>query len=248
MPIIERSIWEYVQQKRISNKVVRKARKPSLFSGFLRCGDCESNLHYHFNQKNPSIEYYNCSNYVGNRGTCSDTHYIRLDYLEKRVLEEINTLLSSIHSDWDGFIRTCEQQKLSEIQVQEKILVAEHRTLISRQEELASIIARLYEDKIKGEIDDETYHLLTNKFKSERGDNRQQIQVLQERIQYNQTAIEMMKRFWDTIAHHSQIDKITREALSELVDYISVYPAIRNGKEYTQRIEICYSYIGKVIP
>lgn len=35
----------------------------SLFSGFLRCGDCGSNLHYHFNQVNPNIEYYNCSNY-----------------------------------------------------------------------------------------------------------------------------------------------------------------------------------------
>ena len=80
-------------------------------------------------------------------------------------------------------------------------------------------------------MDDETYHLLTNKFKSERGYNRQQIQVLQGRIQYNQVAIDEMKRFRDTVAHHSQIEKITREALHELVEYI-----IRQfGKERSTR-------------
>ena len=212
-PIVERSIWEYVQQKRIRNKTIRKARKPTLFSGFLRCGDCESNLHYHFNQMNPAIEYYNCSNYVGNRGTCSDTHYIRLDYLEDRVLNEINTLLSTVHNDWDSFIHTLEQQKLSESQTQEKLLASEHKTLMKRQEELSSVIARLYEDKIKDEIDDETYHLLSNQFKSERGDNRQKIQMLQERIQYNQIAIARTTRFLETISRHVQIEKITRDIL-----------------------------------
>ena len=246
-PIIERSIWEYVQQKRIRNKAIRRASKPSLFSGFLRCGDCGSNLHYHFNQKNPSIEYYSCSNYVGNRGTCPETHYIRLDYLDKHVLDKINALLSSIHNNWDYFIHTCKQQKLSEIQAQGKTSIFKHKTLIiNRQEELASIIAQLYEDKIKGEIDDETYHLLTAKFKSERSGNRQKIQVIQKHIRHSQITIDEMKRFWDTVARHSQVGKITREVLHELVDYIRVYSAVRNGKEYTQKIEIHYLYVGQL--
>ena len=40
-----------------------------MFSGLLVCADCGGNLHFHFNQGNPEIKYFNCSNYKGNRGT-----------------------------------------------------------------------------------------------------------------------------------------------------------------------------------
>ena len=55
-----------------------------------------------------------------------------------------------------------------------------------------------------------------------------------------------MKRFWDTVAHHLQVEKITREVLHELVDYILVYPAVRNGKEYTQKIAIHFLFVGQL--
>ncbi len=65
----------------------------NMFSGLLVCADCGSNLWYHFNQKNPSIEYFNCSGYnKGGRKICPSTHYIRLDFLEKVVLGEIRRL------------------------------------------------------------------------------------------------------------------------------------------------------------
>lgn len=244
--IIERSIWEHVQQKRQQNKRMRKAGKQLLFSGFLRCGDCGSNLHYHFNQLNPLIEYYNCSNYIGNRGTCLDTHYVRLDFLQEQILKEINSLLSIAHSNWDSFVLQVEQRKMAAIQESEQSLTVEYKALIKRREELAAIIAKLYEDKITGDIDDETYRLLSNTFKSERGDNRQKSQQLQEAIQRNLNVTHGIEQFLHTLARYHEIQMLTREVLHELVDFISIYPAIRNGKEYTQMIEINYLHIGAI--
>ena len=63
-----------------------------MFSGLLVCADCGNNLHLHFNQKNPEITYFNCSNNRGNRGTCSTTHNIRADFQEQVVLAEIRRL------------------------------------------------------------------------------------------------------------------------------------------------------------
>ena len=61
--IIERAVYEQVQQKRGK---IRKRRtnngKHNMFSGLLVCADCGSNLHFHFNQGNPEIKYFNCSN------------------------------------------------------------------------------------------------------------------------------------------------------------------------------------------
>ena len=50
-PIIDRAVWEQVQQKRGK---VRKRRtnegEKNMFSGLLVCADCGNNLHFHFNQ------------------------------------------------------------------------------------------------------------------------------------------------------------------------------------------------------
>jgi hypothetical protein len=83
-PIVDRAVWEKIQQKRgKARKRVTNDGEKNMFSGLLVCADCGHNLHYHFNQGNPDIKYFNCSNYKGNRGTCNATHYIRVDFLER---------------------------------------------------------------------------------------------------------------------------------------------------------------------
>ena len=72
---------EQVQQKRGK---VRKRRtnegEKNMFSGLLVCADCGNNLHFHFNQG--EIRYFNF-NYMGLCGTCTSTHYVRVDFLEQ---------------------------------------------------------------------------------------------------------------------------------------------------------------------
>ena len=118
-PIIDRVVWEQVQQKRGK---VRKRRtndgERNMFSGILVCADCGSNLHFHFNQGNPDIKYFNCSNYNSGRGTCSSTHYIRVDFLEQVVLGEIKRLTKyAVHYE-DEFLQAVmgSTQKTAELE------------------------------------------------------------------------------------------------------------------------------------
>ena len=104
--IIERAVYEQVQHKRGK---IRKRRtnngEHNMFSGLLVCADCGSNLHFHFNQGNPEIKYFNCSNYKGNRGTCTSTHYVRVDFLEEVVLGEIRRLTKFASLYEDEFVK-----------------------------------------------------------------------------------------------------------------------------------------------
>lgn len=104
--VVERAVFEQVQEKRGK---MRKRRtnegERSLFSGLLVCADCGRNLHFHFNQGNPDIKYFNCSNYNGNRGTCTSTHYVRVDFLEQVVLGEIWRLTKYASLYEDDFIK-----------------------------------------------------------------------------------------------------------------------------------------------
>ena len=100
-PIIDRDTWEQVQ-KLVAKTKRRKPKddklKQSIFTSFLYCGDCGHKLWFNFNQKNPSIRFFSCSNYKGMRGTCENTHYIREDALEQVVLMELRMLAEFLES------------------------------------------------------------------------------------------------------------------------------------------------------
>lgn len=243
-PIVERVIWEYVQDKRKNNTKRRQARKQSLFSGFLRCGDCGSNLHYHFNQANPAIEYYNCSNYRGNRGNCPRTHYVRLDYLDKAVLAEVNAMLNAAYTGPDQFFCKVGHQRSHELNRQEKEANNEYRVLVVRQTEIKMLMAKLYEDRVNGAIDDETYMILLNIFKDEKGKGQTQCQVLQEQIHCSRRALEGIHHFKKVVAGYVHLEKLTREVLHQLIDWIDVYPSEGKGDDFTQKIVIHYQFIG----
>ena len=112
-PIIDRETFERVQEL----TKCTKRRKPkdesmrkSIFSNLLYCGYCGHKLWFNFNQKNPSIRFYSCSNYVGSRGTCELTHYIREDSLEQVVKMELFKLATYLDHDEIAFAELLEDK------------------------------------------------------------------------------------------------------------------------------------------
>ncbi len=98
-PIIDKERWEMVQ--RIRDGIKRRQPKTehrNMFSGLLYCADCGSKLHYNVNHPSTHLSYFNCSNYRGNRGTCNETHYIRVDALTEVVLAELHKLVCYVQS------------------------------------------------------------------------------------------------------------------------------------------------------
>ena len=242
--IIDRSFWEYIQYKQNLHKTRKKSGKQSLFSGFLRCGDCGSNLHYHFNQANPSIEYYSCSNYVGNRGTCSNTHYIRLDSINERVLDELQKLIKAAQNTgfWERIIAAKSMESQETIQK----LMKQQRKVDKRQNELRKYLATAYEDKVKGVMDDETFVLLSNQFKRERDELKETQQKIQTEFETAQKFQDGLTHFRREVENHVDIRFLTRDIVGQFIDWIAVYPADRSVRPYTQKIEIHYHFIGKI--
>lgn len=243
-PIIERSLWEYIQDKLNSQKTRKRAGEPSLFSGLLRCGDCGSNMHYHFNQANPKIEYYNCSNYKGNRGTCPNTHYIRLDDLTELVTDELNMLLKAARKPhfWDRLI----QQKSENMKNEAQRLTEEIDNIRDRLEELSKTLSAAYEDKMKGKIDDETFVVLAQTFKKERSLLRERETHAQEKLRRTHDFQSRFAQFKTSVIDQHKVTQLTRDIVGRFIDHITIYPADRSVKPYKQRIDIYYQLIGRI--
>ena len=52
--------------------------------------DLNENVHFHFNQGNPEIEYFNRSNYKGNRGTCNCVGMIEIPTVLPLPIPEVS--------------------------------------------------------------------------------------------------------------------------------------------------------------
>ena len=162
-----------MQQKRGK---IRKRRtnegEHNMFSGLLVCADCGSNLHFHFNQGNPEIKYFNCSNYEGNRRSCTFTHYVRVDFLEQVVLGEIRRLTKFASLYEDEFLKAVIGHSQQAAETNRKLKEKELKTLLVRDEELDGLFERIYEDNVSSELSNDRFAKMSRRYEDEQKELR----------------------------------------------------------------------------
>ena len=245
--IIERAVYEQVQQKRGK---IRKRRtnngEHNMFSGLLVCADCGSNLHFHFNQGNPEIKYFNCSNYKGNRGTCTSTHYVRVDFLEEVVLGEIRRLTKFASLYEDEFVKAVIGHSQQAEQTDRKLKEKELRTLLARDEELDGLFERIYEDNVSGKISDERFSRMSRRYEDEQKELTEKIKQLRSEIEKQSSRTMTTDMFIRLVRKYTRAKKLTPRMLNELVEKIEVFNAEKVNGVWEQRLRIHYNCVGTI--
>jgi DNA invertase Pin-like site-specific DNA recombinase len=246
-PIIDRKVWEQVQQKR-GNVRKRKTKdgEQNMFSGLLVCADCGHNLNYHFNQKNPEIKYFNCQNYSGNRGTCSSTHYIRVDFLEKVALGEIRRLTRFASRYEDEFVQAVIGQSRKTVDREQAYRKKELATLLARDKELDALFEHLYEDNVSGKINDERFRRMSHRYGDEQVELQGKVKTLQKAIEQSEASDVTTDVFIATVRKYTRARKLTPRMLNELIHHIEVYQAEKIDGIYVQKLTIHYNCIGTI--
>ena len=245
--IIERAVYEQVQQKRGK---IRKRRtnngEHNMFSGLLVCADCGSNLHFHFNQGNPEIKYFNCSNYKGNRGTCTSTHYVRVDFLEEVVLGEIRRLTKFASLYEDEFVKAVIGHSQQAEQTDRKLKEKELRTLLARDEELDGLFERIYEDNVSGKLSDDRFAKMSRRYEDEQKELAEKIKKLRSEIEKQSSRSMTMDMFIGLVRKYTRARKLTPRMLNELIEKIEVFNAEKIVGVWEQRLRIHYNCVGTI--
>lgn len=247
-PIIDRDTWETVQKltARTKRRTPKKenARK-HIFSGLIRCADCGSNMRYHTNTVNKDIHYFSCSNYVKDtRGTCQARHYIRADALEQIVIFELKRLAIMLQQDEELLVDILEKKTNKDFYDEKKFLEGELQKAIVRQQSVASLYEKLYEDNATGKVTDEWFIHMSHKYEVERAELKVKIFNLREKVANMQTVQHSKDMFIGAIRKFLDMDTITAPLIHELIDHIDVYEAEGKGKNKTQRVVIHYNFVG----
>ena len=245
--IIERAVYGQVQQKRGK---IRKRRtnngEHNMFSGLLVCADCGSNLHFHFNQGNPEIKYFNCSNYKGNRGICTSTHYVRVDFLEEVVLGEIRRLTKFASLYEDEFVKAVIGYSQQAEQTDRKLKEKELKTLLARDEELDDLFERIYEDNVSGKLSDDRFAKMSRRYEDEQKELSEKIKKLRSEIEKQSSRSMTTDMFIGLVRKYTRARKLTPRMLNELVEKIEVFNAEKIDGVWEQRLRIHYNCVGTI--
>ena len=246
-PIIEREVFEQVQQKRGK---IRKRRthegERNMFSGLLVCADCGHNLHFHFNQGNPDIKYFNCSNYKGNRGTCTSTHYVRVDFLEQVVLGEIRRLTKFASQFEDEFVKAVIGHSQQAEATDRKLKEKELKALQARDEELDGLFERIYEDNVSGKLSDDRFARMSRRYEEEQKELAEKIKALRAEIDKQNSQSMTTDMFISLVRKYTRARKLTPRMLNELIEKIEVFNAEKVDGMWEQRLRIHYNCVGAI--
>ena len=246
-PIIERAVFEQVQQKRGKmRKRQAKDGERSMFSGLLVCADCGSNLHFHFNQGNPEIKYFNCSNYKGNRGTCGSTHYVRVNFLEQVVHGEIRRLTKYAGLYEDDFLKEVIGHSRQAEETERRLKEKELKSLLARDDELDGLFERIYEDNVSGKLSDDRFAKMSRRYEEEQKELSEKIKKLRSEIEKQSSRATSTDMFVSIVRKYTRARKLTPRMLNELVEKIEVYNAEKIDGEWVQRLRIHYNCVGEM--
>ena len=247
-PIIERSVFERVQE--MNEKTKRRAPKNNggekhLLSDYLYCGDCHGKLWYHTNTINKEIHFFSCSNYAKDyRGTCPTRHYIRADAIEQVVTWEIRRLAEFLQDDEEAFIEILTKKTNGDILAQQKYLRDEIDKAAARNDKVSGMYEKLFEDHAENKVSEEWFMHMSQKYETERLELKNKISRLRRELSEADALKLGQQSFVNAIRRFLHVQTLTRPMLQELIDHIDVYETEGVGKNRTQRIAICYRFVG----
>ena len=99
---------------------------------------------------------------------------------------------------------------------------AELRKAIVRAEELNTVIAKLYEDKVLGKLPEERFDALAKKFESEQGELKARAEELQNALAIADDEERNLQEFIKTVKRYTEITELDTEILNSLIERIEI--------------------------
>lgn len=242
-PIIDIETWNKVQKILGTHSSPTKNGEIHYLSRKVYCTCCDKafmrNVYNVKSEKTGKRAYMQCK---GNKKyhICENNKAIRMDELEEILLNSINDLLNNYY-DKENLKELYEirnQQDTNNDKI--KILEKEKKNLEKKIEENKTYYRNLYEDKVKGIINEDM-------FKSMSADYLKEIETMSTRVEYIdieinniQLSTEERKRADEILKKYKHIKELNKVIIDEFID--KVYVGVYDKETKTRDIEIEWNF------
>ena len=186
------------------------------------------------------------NNKVDYRGECPGRHYVRADAVEQVVMLELRRMAEFLESDEEAFAELLAQKTDKELMKEKRHDEEELQKAIMRNDTVAKLYEKLYEDNATGKVSDEWFMQLSHKYEVERLELKAKIKTLRQKLSECGQCERDRDTFTSAIRRFMRMDRLTAPLLRELIDHIDVFETEGKGKNRTQIIVIYYRFVGYV--
>ena len=246
-PIIDKELFELVQKTFKTTKCQRpRQTAKNIFAGFLRCSDCGANLNYKFTHDNPNNHYFSCKNNRARNGLCKKTHHIRVDVLTNLVKNDIANIVRFATEFEDEFVKIVVDEDYKRIQATQKKNLEVLNKMLSRDKELDTLCEKVFEEKVLGNLSEERFLKLSEKYEEEQFELKAQIKNMKKIVAEEKKHELNAEGFLKIVRKYSEIEELTLDILHEFIDKIIVHHREEVFGETVQQVEIYYKMIGHI--
>ena len=223
-PIISREEFEKARKRRNANKRISTEKQFHLLDGMVFCGDCKNRMYLNRKKRKSTVTYIYLGNRYKKEKLCS-AHYIREDYLIKTVLDQITFLQEKFSEgkiEFRRFIYSAINHRTSEHirQVNSRI-----KAIQERLNQIRTTETKMYEDKLMGKVDEETFHNITHVLNNEARnltDENSQLLVILDKVEDLKMGIDNFVQKIERFANCT-VTENDRVIMEQLIDHIEVY-------------------------
>ena len=243
--IIDVDTFSRVQELRKHRRRNTATGRTSLFSGLLYCADCGSKLYFCASKSiNENQEFYRCSQYKDNRGSCT-IHYIRDAVLKEMVLETIQKVARYVQEFEPVFLYLFAKQNTIGREIGIRQMKQNIEASKKRIKELDKLIERIYEDNVLGKISDDRFYRMSANYEKEQKELLTAVEHDEQELRKTEQEKIDLKVFLEAIRECIDLKELTPTIVNTLIKRIDVYNSTKgdDGLKHVP-IDISFTAVG----
>ena len=232
--IIDEEAFKTVHEMRASRRRNTATGRTSLFSNLVFCGDCGSKMYFCAAKSiNENQEFFRCSAYKENRGTCT-IHFIRNIVLEEMVLETVRKTAKYISENETVFLYLYEKNHRLSVAKELRDTKLRVEQAKKRIKELDGLISASFEQLARGTISEERFKIFCDKYEAEQKELTKFVSETEAEIQTAKQDAVDLKAFLENIRECTDIQKLTPTLVNTLIKKIEIFNSVKgeDGKKH----------------
>ena len=252
-PIVDGEHWEQAHRRlKHATRRIKEGthQEECLLPGLVYCADCGSKMTHRQPSPTKKKKYdaddaYICGSYRQRTKDCT-MHFIKTSVLWELILTAIREVSDYVRQDEQAFIDKVQQTstvQMAETQREQKRRLAE---ATERNEELNTLIKKLYEGNATGKIPDKHFERLLADYDREQTALETEIEDLQEQIDSFNEDNTKADKFIAVVRRYTDFTELTTPMLNEFIEKVVVHEATGGRTDRKQKIDVYFNFVGQV--
>ena len=162
------------------------------------------------------------------------------------VKSDISNIVQFATEFEDEFVKIVVDENYKRIQATQKKNLDALNQMLARYKELDTLCEKVFEEKILGNLSEDRFLKLSQKYEDEQFELKAQIKYMKKVVAEEKAHELNADGFLKIVRKYSNIEELTTELLHEFIDKIIVHHKEKVFGETIQRVEIYYKMIGQV--